>query len=232
MRAAHPHVERHFTASEAVRDVVIGMSDGLTVPFALAAGISGAFAQSHFVVTAGVAELAAGGIAMGLGGYLAARTEREHYQNELRRERDEVERIPDHERGEVIEIFEGYGLHGDALERVVDAITADPERWIDFMMRFELGLEAPDPKRARSAAAIIGGSYVVGGLVPLLPYMLIANTGRAFVVSAIITMLALAVFGVVKGRFTGVAPLKAGFQTLAIGGVAAIAAYALAKWIA
>lgn len=232
MRALHPHAERHFTASEAVRDVVIGMSDGLTVPFALAAGISGAFAQSHLVVTAGVAELAAGGIAMGLGGYLAARTDREHYQNERRREKDEVERIPEHERGEVVEIFESYGLQGDALTRVVDAVTADRERWIDFMMRFELGLEAPDPQRARSAAAIIGGSYVVGGLVPLLPYMLIAKTGTAFAVSAAITLLALAVFGIVKGRFTGVAPLVAGLQTLAIGGIAAAAAYALARLVA
>ncbi|MHB8147104.1 MAG: VIT1/CCC1 transporter family protein [Vulcanimicrobiaceae bacterium] len=231
MRIALPHIERHFTASEAVRDVVIGMSDGLTVPFALAAGISGAIAQSHIVVTAGMAELAAGGIAMGLGGYLAARTDGEHYQNELRRERDEVERIPEHERGEVVEIFEGYGLQGEALERVVNAVTSDRERWIDFMMRFELGLQAPDPHRARSAAAIIGGSYVVGGIVPLLPYMLIARTSTAFAVSAAVTMVALAVFGIVKGRFTGVAPLKAGFQTLIIGGVAAAAAYAIAKLV-
>jgi vacuolar iron transporter family protein len=226
-----PHIERHFNASDTVRDVVIGMSDGLTVPFALAAGISGALAQSHIVVTAGVAELAAGGIAMGLGGYLAARTDREHYNNELRRERDEVERIPDHERGEVVEIFENYGLRGDALQRVVDAVTSDPEQWIEFMMRFELGLEQPNPRRALNAAMIIGGSYVVGGLIPLLPYALYPSTREAFTISAAVTLIALAIFGAVKGRFTGVPPLKAGLQTLTIGGIAASAAYALARLV-
>jgi vacuolar iron transporter family protein len=225
------HIERHFNASESVRDVVIGMSDGLTVPFALAAGISGALAQSHIVVTAGVAELAAGGIAMGLGGYLAARTDREHYSNELRRERDEVERIPEHERTEVVEIFQRYGLHGEALERVVDAVTADPEQWIEFMMRFELGLQAPDPGRAIHSAAIIGGSYVVGGLIPLIPYFLYPLTSTAFSISAAATLVALAVFGVVKGRFTGVPPLKAGLQTVLIGGIAATAAYAIARLV-
>jgi len=225
------HVERHFNAPDAVRDVVIGMSDGLTVPFALAAGISGALAQSHVVVTAGVAELAAGGIAMGLGGYLAARTDQEHYTNELRRERDEVERIPEHERSEVVEIFKRYGLHGDALDRVVDAITSDPEQWIEFMMRFELGLERPDPGRAIRAAAIIGGSYVVGGIVPLIPYAIYPLTSQAFTVSAIATLIALAVFGVVKGRFTGVPPVKAGLQTVLIGGIAATAAFLLARLV-
>jgi VIT1/CCC1 family predicted Fe2+/Mn2+ transporter len=225
------HVERHFNASDSVRDVVIGMSDGLTVPFALAAGISGALAQSHVVITAGVAEIAAGGIAMGLGGYLAARTDREHYSNELRRERDEVERIPEHERTEVVEIFERYGLRGEALERVVDAVTADPEQWIEFMMRFELGLEPPDPARAVRSAAIIGGSYVVGGLIPLVPYFVYPLTSTAFSVSAAATLVALAIFGVVKGRFTGVPPVKAGLQTVFIGGIAATVAYALARLV-
>jgi vacuolar iron transporter family protein len=227
-----PHTERHFSAHDAVRDVVIGMSDGLTVPFALAAGISGALAQSHIVVTAGVAELAAGGIAMGLGGYLAARTDAEHYHNELRRERDEVVRLPTHERGEVVEIFEAYGLRGEPLERVVEAITADKEQWVDFMMRFELGLEEPNPKRARNAAAVIGGSYVLGGLLPLLPYFFLASTRDAFVVSAMVTFVALAVFGIVKGRFTGVPWLRAGVQTVGIGGAATAAAYFLARLVA
>jgi vacuolar iron transporter family protein len=228
---ATPHVEKHFNAPDAVRDVVIGMADGLTVPFALAAGISGALAQSHIVVTAGVAELAAGGIAMGLGGYLAARTDSEHYANELKRERDEVVRLPTHEREEVVEIFESYGLKDKALQQVVDAITADPDQWVEFMMRFELGLEAPNPLRARNAALVIGGSYVLGGLIPLFPYFLLPRTNDALIFSAIVTFIALAVFGVVKGRFTGVPPLRAGFQTVLIGGLASIAAYLLARLI-
>lgn len=226
------HTESHFNASDLVRDVVIGMSDGLTVPFALAAGISGALAQSHVVVTAGVAELAAGAIAMGLGGFLAAQSDKEHYVNELRRERDEIERIPDHERREVVEIFEAYGLTGDALERVVDAITADPQRWTDFMMRFELGLEKPQAGRARRAAIVVGGSYAVGGLVPLLPYMLMGDAKEALIVSAIVTSIVLTIFGVVKGHFTGVPPVKAGLQTLLTGGLAAIVAYAIARLVA
>jgi VIT1/CCC1 family predicted Fe2+/Mn2+ transporter len=226
-----PHIERHFNASEAVRDVVIGMSDGLTVPFALAAGISGALAQSHVVVTAGVAELAAGGIAMGLGGYLAARTDVEHYQNELKRERDETAEVPELERREIAQIFERYGLHGETLDTVVKAVSADRDAWVEFMMRFELGLEKPDPRRAVWAAAIIGGSYVVGGIVPLLPYVFYAKTSEAFVISAIVTLIALVIFGVVKGRFTGVAPVKAGLQTLVTGGIAAAVAYALARLV-
>ncbi len=225
------HAERHFNSSDTVRDIVIGMSDGLTVPFALAAGISGALAVSHVVVTAGVAELAAGGIAMGLGGFLAARTDSEHYDNELDRERDEVQRLPDHERGEVREIFEGYGLRDDALDRVVEAITEDPARWVEFMMRFELGLERPNPRRAIDAAMVIGGSYVVGGLVPLLPYVFYPDTRSAFTLSAVVTGAALALFGVVKGRFTGVPPLRAGLQTLLVGGLAALAAYAIARLV-
>lgn len=228
---ATPHVERHFNASESVRDVVIGMSDGLTVPFALAAGISGALAQSNLVVTAGVAELAAGGIAMGLGGYLAARTDREHYHAERRRERDEVDEIPSEERREVVEIFETYGLRGKALDAVVAAVTADPEQWVEFMMRFELGLEAPNPRRALNSAAIIGGSYVIGGFIPLVPYMLIARTANAFEVSAAVTLSALAIFGFVKGRFTGANPITSAAQTLFIGGLAAFAAYVLAKLV-
>ena len=228
---ATPHIERHFNASETVRDVVIGMSDGLTVPFALAAGISGALAQSNLVVTAGVAELAAGGIAMGLGGYLAARTDREHYHAERQREREEVEHIPGEERREVVEIFEGYGLHGAALAAVVEAITSDPQQWVEFMMRFELGLEAPDPHRAFKSAGIIGGAYVLGGLIPLVPYMLIQRTDTAFAVSAAVTLSALAIFGFVKGRFTGANPVKAAMQTLLIGGIAAFAAYVLAKLV-
>ena len=226
------HRERHFTASETVRDVVIGMSDGLTVPFALAAGISGAISASHIVVTAGFAELAAGGISMGLGGYLAARTDAEHYQSEERRELKEVEEIPAEEDIEVYNIFRGYGLPEDDARKVTSAITADRTRWVDFMMRFELGLEPPNQARAPISALTIGGSYVVGGLLPLLPYMFVGNSTRALYISAIVTAIALFIFGAVKGRMTGVSPIRSAIQTVIIGGVAATVAFLIARWVA
>jgi VIT1/CCC1 family predicted Fe2+/Mn2+ transporter len=227
-----PHTEKHFTASEAVRDVVIGMSDGLTVPFALAAGLSGAAAANHIVITAGLAELAAGAIAMGLGGYLAARSDREHFETELARERAETETIPAKERDEVAEILLDYGVPKDKVHVIVDAISADRERWVDFMMRFELGLERPDPGRALRSALTIGASYVFGGLIPLAPYMLTATVSTGLAVSAGFTAAALLVFGFVKGRMTGSKhPLRSGLQTLAIGGLAASAAFAIARLI-
>lgn len=229
---APKHIERHFTASETVRDVVIGMSDGLTVPFALAAGISGAIAASHIVVTAGIAELAAGGISMGLGGYLAARTDFEHYASEEQREEREVEEIPTEEYYEVLRIFKSYGLSDEDARKATAAITSDRRRWIDFMMRFELGLEKPDTRRAPISGLTIGGSYVIGGLIPLLPYMLVPNSGRALYISAAITMVALFIFGAVKGRLTGVAWLRSAVQTLLIGGVAAAVAFVLARAVA
>ena len=225
------HVEKHFNAGEAVRDVVIGMADGLTVPFALAAGISGAIAASHIVVTAGIAELAAGGIAMGVGGYLAARTDVEHYRTEHAREERETRELPDVERREVAEILERYGISGETRDRVVEEVSADTKRWVEFMMRFELGLEEPDPKRALRSALTIGFSYVVGGLLPLVPYMLIPGTDRALIVSAIVTLCALFAFGFVKGRLTGIAPFRGGLQTLVTGGIAAAAAFGLARLV-
>jgi vacuolar iron transporter family protein len=228
----HPeHAERHFTASDTVRDVVIGMSDGLTVPFALAAGISGAIAASHLVVTAGLAEIAAGSIAMGLGGYLASRSEAEHYASERRREEDEVETVPDIEAREVAEIFAGYGLSRAESASVVEGLRKRPQPWVDFMMRFELGLERPDPRRALASAVTIGGSYAVGGIVPLAPYVLVGNARTALAVSALVTLLALGIFGFVKGNFTGSRPLLSAAQTMAIGGIAAAAAFALARAI-
>lgn len=225
------HTERHFNASASVRDVVIGMSDGLTVPFALAAGISGAIASSRIVVTAGIAEVAAGAIAMALGGYLAARTDQEHYASELRRERQEVQNIPGAERREVEEILRGYGLSGSVLQGAVKEIAADRERWINFMMRLELGLEQPDPKRALTSGLTIGASYIAGGLVPLIPYMLIAVTNRALLISAIVTMIALAAFGGVKGALTGVSWVRSAIQTVIIGGLASSVAFGLAKLV-
>jgi vacuolar iron transporter family protein len=227
-----PHIEHHFTASETVRDVVIGMSDGLTVPFALAAGLSGAVASTGIIVTAGLAEIAAGSIAMGLGGYLAARSDAEHYASEREREHREVREKPDVEAREVAEIFEAYGLTEEETGPILRAFRNHPKSWIDFMMRFELGLEKPDPSRALKSAATIGGAYALGGIVPLLPYILLATVAAALPYSVAVTLLALLVFGFVKGRFTGATPWKSAFQTTLIGSLAAAAAFAIARAIA
>ncbi len=226
-----PHVEKHFTAGETVRDIVIGMSDGLTVPFALAAGLSGAVASTRLVVTAGLAEVAAGSIAMGLGGYLAARSDAEHYDSERLREVREVETVPDIEAAEVREIFEGYGLTPEESAPVVEAMRRNPKTWIDFMMRFELGLEKPEPKRAFYSAASIAGAYIVGGMIPLLPYILLKTVSEALKTSVVVTLFALAVFGFVKARFTGAPTLRGAVQTTFIGGLAAAAAFGIARLI-
>jgi VIT1/CCC1 family predicted Fe2+/Mn2+ transporter len=225
------HVEKHFTATETVRDIVIGMSDGLTVPFALAAGLSGAVRSTGLVVIAGLAEVAAGSIAMGLGGYLAARTDREHYHAEREREFREIEEIPHEEEKEVADVFRKLGLDEEQIPPVVAAIRADKTRWVDFMMRYELGLEAPDPRRAFRSALTIAGSYVAGGLIPLFPYMVIPAVLRALWLSAAGTMLALFAFGFVKGRLTGINPYRGGLQTVIIGGLAAAAAFGIARMI-
>jgi VIT1/CCC1 family predicted Fe2+/Mn2+ transporter len=227
-----PHIETHFTATDAVRDVVIGMSDGLTVPFALAAGLSGAVTSTAIVVTAGLAEIAAGAIAMGLGGYLAARTDREHYEAEHRREWEETESIPSTELEEVGSIFREYGLRDEQIRPLLATISADRTRWVDFMMRFELGLQKPRPERARVSALTVGAAYVIGGLVPLSPYMLLGRLRTAFALSVGLTLTALFVFGVVKGRFTGLGPVRGGLQMLATGGLAAAAAFAIARLVA
>ena len=226
-----PHIEKHFTAGEAVRDVVIGMSDGLTVPFALAAGLTGAIAQSHLIVTAGLAEIAAGSIAMGLGGYLAARGDAEHYAHELERERREIVEVPEAEADEVRDIFRGYGLTAEETATVVQSLRARPNDWVTFMMRFELGLEAPDPARAWRSALTIAVAYVVGGLVPLSAYLLMADAHRALRLSVAVTLVALAIFGAVKSRFTGVPMVRGALQTTVIGGLAAAAAFASARLI-
>ncbi len=227
-----PHIERHFTGGETVRDVVIGMSDGLTVPFALAAGLSGAVGSAHVVVVAGLAEIAAGSIAMGLGGYLAAKSDAEHYEQELARETEEVKTIPEAEASEVSDVFASYGLTAEESRPIVAALRQRPEAWVHFMMRFELGLEEPRAARALVSALTIAGAYAVGGLVPLFPYMLLTQMHSAFQLSVTVTLLALFVFGYVKGRYTGAAPLRGAMQTLVIGALAAGAAYLIAKWIA
>jgi vacuolar iron transporter family protein len=227
------HVEKHFTATAAVRDIVIGMSDGLTVPFALAAGLTGAVAATArglaIIVTAGFAEIAAGSIAMGLGGYLAAKTDFEHYAAELDREYRETVELPDVEVEEVAKVFREYGLSEQQMQPVVTAITSNQKRWVDFMMRFELGLEAPDPARAARSAGTIAASYIVGGLVPLAPYILMRQVISALWLSIAVTLLALFVFGSIKGHYTGVKPLRGGFQTVLVGGLAAAAAFFIAR---
>lgn len=226
-----PHIERHFTASDVVRDVVIGMADGLTVPFALAAGLSGAINQTGIIVTAGLAEIAAGSIAMGLGGYMAAKSDAEHYAKEREREKREVAEIPHEEMREVAEVFQAYGLTEDETWPIVQALKRQPKNWVDFMMRFELGLEKPEPRRALSSALTIAGAYVVGGLVPLAPYFVSDTTASALVYSVGFTLVALLVFGFVKGRFTGTRPLRSALQTAFIGSVAASAAFGIARLI-
>jgi VIT1/CCC1 family predicted Fe2+/Mn2+ transporter len=227
-----PHVEKHFTAGAVVRDVVIGMSDGLTVPFALAAGLSGAVDAATIVVTAGLAEVAAGSIAMGLGGYLAARSDAEHYRSERAREQREVRELPGHEADEVAEIFQSYGLTPEDSAPLVEALRKRPEAWVDFMMRFELGLEEPDPRRALRSALTIAGAYVVGGLIPLAPYMLASHVATALPLSVAVTLVALIAFGYVKGRFTGTKPWQSALQTAVIGGLAAAAAFVIARAVA
>ncbi len=225
------HVERHFTASEAVRDVVIGMSDGLTVPFALAAGLSGAVASPAVIVTAGLAEVAAGSIAMGLGGYLAAKSDAQHFASEQAREIREIETVPEVEADEVRRVFEEYGLTAEETAPVVDALRRRPAAWVDFMMRFELGLEKPNPKRALASALTIAAAYVSGGLIPLVPYMISANIRAALLASVFVTLAALAVFGYVKGRFTGARQMRSAAQTVLVGGLAAAAAFMLARLV-
>ena len=226
-----PHREQHFQASESVRDVVIGMSDGLTVPFALAAGLSGTVHDTSIIVIAGLAEIAAGSIAMGLGGFLAARTDRDHYLSEREREIRETVELPEKETEEVADVFRGYGMSEADLTPVVQAICSDQKRWVDFMMRFELGFEEPDPNRARNSALTIAFSYIAGGLVPLAPYMVTSTLFNALIISVAVTLVALFAFGFVKGKLTGISPLRGGLQTMAIGGLASAAAFGLAKWI-
>ena len=225
------HREDHFTSSKAVKDIIIGMADGLTVPFALAAGLSGAVVSTGIIVTAGFAEIIAGSIAMGLGGYLAAKSESEHYDSELARENLEIIEKPEIEKAEVREIFEAYGLNHQESSSVVEALSRRPESWVNFMMRFELGLEHPDPKRALKSAATIAISYIVGGLIPLAPYIFSGSPKSALSFSVGVTLVALASFGYIKGFFTGVLPLRSALQTVLVGGLAAAAAFFIAKLV-
>ena len=225
------HHEEHLQSSDLLSDIVIGMSDGLTVPFALAAGLSGAVDSTSVIVIAGIAEIAAGSIAMGLGGYLAGKTEQDHYNSEMKREYDEVENKTEVEKEEVRIVFREWGLSKEVTDKATEEIIKDKDRWVSFMMKHELGLEEPDPKRARKSAFNIGMSYVVGGLVPLSPYFFIHNSLDALKISAIITLICLYIFGYFKSKMTGVNPWIGGLKVMLIGAAAAAAAFAIAKLI-
>ena len=230
MAAINPD-EDHFTASESVRDVVIGMSDGLTVPFALAAGLTGAIAASHLIVIAGLAEIAAGCISMGLGGWLAAKSDAEHYRRERKVEEREVRETPEVEAQEVRDIFKEYGLTAQQTEPIIDNFRANPKMWVDFMMTNELGLEKPHPQRAVYSALTIAASYAIGGFVPLSPYFFVHNSRHALYPSIIVTLIALFIFGFFKAKVAGTDKLKSAMQTVLVGGIAATAAFLIARAI-
>jgi len=223
------HDELHLTSSDFLRDVVIGMSDGLTVPFALAAGLSGAVDSTNIIIIAGIAEIAAGSIAMGLGGYLAGKTEQDHYNSELKRENDEVDNLRHREIEETKSFFASIGLSEGLQDQATEEISQDKSKWVDFMMKYELGLDKPDPKRATKSALNIGLSYVFGGLVPLSPYFFIANSIDALKISAIVTLICLFIFGWFKSKITGMPPLQGAIRVMLIGALAAGAAFAVAK---
>lgn len=227
------HIEEHMSSSAILTDIVIGMSDGLTVPFALAAGLSSAVGKDHLnlIWIAGLAEIAAGSIAMGLGGYLAGKTEADHYNSELRREYDEVELVPDKERDEVKEFFSHLGLSQEVQDKAVEEMTKDKDKWVDFMMKYELGLDKPDPERARKSAFNIGFSYIVGGMVPLSPYFFVNDGLTGLKISAVITLCCLFVFGYFKSKLTGVHPLAGALRVMVIGALAAGCAFAVARLI-
>ncbi len=225
----HHHHEEHLQSSDLLRDIVIGMSDGLTVPFALAAGLSGAVVSSGIIVIAGIAEICAGSIAMGLGGYLAGKTEQDHYNSELKREYDEVERVPEMEKQEVRDFFKQIGLSEEVQQKASEEIAKDKKQWVDFMMKYELGLDEPHPKRAAKSALNIGLSYIVGGIIPLSPYFFINNSTQALKISVIATLICLFVFGYFKSKMTGVSPFRGAIKVTLIGAVAAAAAFGIAK---
>jgi len=227
----HLHREEHAFGAETIRDIVIGMSDGLTVPFALAAGLSGAVSSTNLIIIAGLAEIAAGSIAMGLGGYLAGKTEVDHYHSELRREYDEVEKVPEIEKQEIKTFFSSLGLSNEVQDQAVEEVTRDKDKWVELMMKYELGLEKPDPRRARKSAFNIGFSYIVGGLIPLSPYFFVSNGLEGLKLSAVITLVCLFIFGYLKSKFTGVNPWTGAFRVMMIGAIAAGCAFGIARLI-
>lgn len=229
MNTTAPHKEEHLYSSALITDIVIGMSDGLTVPFALAAGLSGAVDNTHIIVVAGVAEVAAGAIAMGLGGYLAGKTEQDHYNAELKREQWEVDNMPEREKEEVQEIFANMGMSEATQLLIVEEMSKDKAKWVDFMMRYELGIEEPNPKRARNSALNIGLSYIAGGMVPLSPYFFADTPALGLQWSCAITVVCLFIFGYLKAKATGQKPLAVALRVTLTGSAAAAAAFFIAR---
>ena len=231
MQDIYLHHEEHLHSSETLTDIVIGMSDGLTVPFALAAGLSGAVDNTSVIILAGVAEIAAGSIAMGLGGFLAGKTEQDHYNSELKREYWEVDHLPEKEKEEVKDFFAKLGLSEDIQEKATAELIKDKDLWVEFMMKHELNLDKPDPKRARKSAFNIGFSYIVGGFVPLSPYFFVSDSIEALKISVVITLLCLFIFGYFKSKITGVNAWAGGLKVMLIGAAAAATAFAIAKLV-
>lgn len=228
--STHLHPEQHLKSSEFITDIVIGMSDGLTVPFALAAGLSGAVSSNAIVLTAGLAEIAAGSIAMGLGGYLAGKTELDHYKSELHREQTEVEEKPEAEKQEVRDVFAGMGLSTETQNLIAEEMAKDKEQWVEFMMKYELGLDKPDPRRARNSAFNIGLSYIASGLVPLAPYYFTHTPKEGLPISCVVTVICLFIFGFFKAKATGQRPLAGAIRVTLIGSAAAAAAFGIAHF--
>lgn len=225
------HRESHVVRADVLRDVVIGMSDGLTVPFALAAGLSGAVSSTNLIIIAGLAEIAAGSIAMGLGGYLAGKTETDHYNSELKREYEEVEKVPDMEKDELRTFFSSLGLSRDVQDQAVEEVSRDKEKWVELMMKYELGLEKPDPLRAKKSAFNIGFSYIIGGLIPLSPYFFVSTGIQGLKISTVITLISLFTFGYYKSKLTGVNRWEGALRVMIIGAIAAGCAFAIARLI-
>jgi vacuolar iron transporter family protein len=223
------HEEKNRRSSAFLTDIVIGMSDGLTVPFALAAGLSGAVASHTIIVVAGIAAIAAGSIAMGLGGYLAGKTDMDHYHTELKSEYDEVEKIPGMEKEEVKTFFANIGLSQEMQDKASEEISKDKKQWVDLMMKYELVLDKPDPKRATKSALNIGLSYAVGGLVPLSPYFFTDMPLEALKMSAVLSLICLFVFGFFKSGITGVNRWWGAIRVTLTGALAAGGAFGVAK---
>jgi VIT1/CCC1 family predicted Fe2+/Mn2+ transporter len=235
MSETHNHSEEHLESSDLLKDIVIGMSDGLTVPFALAAGmvnaVKGVDNPTHIITLAGIAEIAAGSIAMGLGGYLSGKTEADHYNSELKREYYEVDHLPEVEKAEVKLLFKEWGLSEEVQEKAVTELMKDKHQWVSFMMRHELGLTEPDPKRARKSAFNIGASYIVGGLIPLAPYFFVHDALEGLEISVAITLVCLFVFGYFKSKLTGINPWSGGLKVMLIGAAAAATAFVIARLV-
>lgn len=224
------HQEAHLKQPTVLKDIIIGLSDGITVPFALTAGISGAGIGNHIIITAGIAEICAGAIAMGLGGYLAGKTEEDHYYHELQREYAEIKNVPEVEKQEVKDVFAHYGLSPETQAIIANELAKDEKQWVDFMMRYELGLEEPEKGRARSSAINIALAYIAGGTIPLLGYVFTDLPATGLRDSSIFTILCLLLFGYFKSKLTGQNPFIGSLKTTGIGILAAASAFAIAYW--